>query len=44
MEYMNFNALDHTGSLLDRAGINFQQVRADEAGVVSYGVDSYEES
>ena len=42
MEYMNFNALDHAGNLLDEAGINFQQVRADEAGVVSYGVDSYE--
>lgn len=42
MEYMNFNALDNVGDLLDEAGINFQQVRADEAGVVSYGVDSYE--
>lgn len=37
MEYMNFNALDNAGSLLDEAGFNFQQVRADEAGVVSYG-------
>lgn len=42
MEYMNFNALDNVGDLLDEAGINFQQVRADQAGVVSYGVDSYE--
>lgn len=42
MEYMNFNALDNAGSLLEEAGINFQQVRADEAGVISYGVDSYE--
>lgn len=41
-EYMNFNALDSAGSLLDEAGINFQQVRADAAGVVSYGIDSYE--
>lgn len=42
MEYMNFNALDNMGTLLDEAGINFKQVRADEAGIVSYGVDSYE--
>lgn len=42
MEYMNFNALDNLDGLMDQAGINFQQVKADKAGIVSYGVDSYE--
>ena len=42
VEYTNFNALDNVGDLLDEAGINFQQVRADEAGVISYGIDSFE--
>lgn len=42
MEYMNFNALDNLGGLTDQAGVNFEQVTADHAGIVSYGVDSYE--
>ncbi len=42
MEYMNFNALDNLGAQMDQAGINFEQVKADRAGIVSYGVDSYE--
>ena len=42
MEYMNFNALDNLGSKMDEAGISFEQVKADKAGIVSYGVDSYE--
>ncbi|MBE7721756.1 MAG: hypothetical protein E7243_19935 [Lacrimispora celerecrescens] len=42
MEYMNFNALDNLGDRMDQAGINFEQVKADKAGIVSYGVDSYE--
>lgn len=42
MEYMNFNALDNLERVGDQAGINFQQVTADQAGIVSYGVDSYE--
>ncbi len=42
MEYMNFNALDNLGGLKEQAGINFEQITADQAGIVSYGVDSYE--
>lgn len=42
MEYMNFNALDNLGGLMEQDGINFQQITADCAGIVSYGVDSYE--
>ncbi len=42
MEYMNLNALDNLGSMMDEAGISFEQVKADQAGIVSYGVDSYE--
>lgn len=43
MEYVNFNALDHIGGLMEQEGMNFQQVTADEAGIVSYGADSYEQ-
>lgn len=42
MEYMNFNALDDLGDKMDKAGVNFQQIKSDQAGIVSYGVDSYE--
>lgn len=42
LEYANFNALDNIESLMSQRGINFQQVSADQAGVVSYSVDSYE--
>lgn len=42
MEYMNFNALDNLGELKSQAGVNFEQVKSDGAGIVSYGVDSYE--
>ena len=42
MEYMNFNALDNLGDQMDKADISFEQVKADQAGIVSYGVDSYE--
>lgn len=43
MEYVNLNALDNIDSMLKEAGINFQQVTADQAGVISYVVDSYED-
>lgn len=42
MEYMNFNALDNLENKMDEAGISFEQVKADQAGIISYGVDSYE--
>lgn len=42
MEYMNLSALNNLEDLTAKAGINFQQVTADKAGVISYGLDSYE--
>ena len=43
LEYANFNALDNLDAMMQQDGINFHQVRADQAGVVSYGIDSYED-
>lgn len=43
MEYGNFNALDGLDDMIAQAGVNFQQVQADEAGVISYAIDSYED-
>lgn len=43
LEYGNFNALDNLDAMMAADGINFQQVRADEAGVISYRIDSYED-
>lgn len=42
MEYMNFNALDDMEDQLKKAGINFEQVKSQEAGVISYGIDQFE--
>lgn len=42
LEYMNFNSLDNLGDQMNKAGVNFQQVKTDQAGIVSYGIDSYE--
>ncbi|MDO4328208.1 MAG: HlyD family efflux transporter periplasmic adaptor subunit [Lachnospiraceae bacterium] len=43
LEYANFNALDNLDAMMGQAGVNFQQVRADQAGVISYAIDSYED-
>lgn len=43
LEYANFNALDNLDAMMEQAGVNFQQVRADQAGVISYAIDSYED-
>ncbi len=43
LEYGNFHALDSLEELIAQAGANFQQVRADEAGVISYAIDTYED-
>ena len=43
LEYINFNTMDSLDGLLEEAGANFQQVRADKAGVISYVIDGYEE-
>lgn len=42
MEYMNFNALNSADDLMEQSGSNFQQVTADKAGIISYGVDGFE--
>ena len=43
LEYANFNAMDSLQTMMDQAGVNFQQVTADQAGIVSYAIDSYED-
>ena len=43
LEYINFNTMDSLDGLLEEAGANFQQVRAEKAGVISYVIDGYEE-
>lgn len=42
LEYTSFNALGNLDALMEQAGVNFYQVRSDQAGVISYAVDSYE--
>lgn len=42
LEYMNFNSLDNLDGQMEKAGVNFQQVKSNQAGIVSYGIDSYE--
>lgn len=41
-EYMNFNALDNLDELLREQGISYKQIYAEQAGIVSYAIDSYE--
>ena len=43
LEYANFNAMDSLQTMMDQAGVNFQQVTADQARIVSYAIDSYED-
>lgn len=43
LEYANFNTLDNLDELMAREGVNFHQVVSDQAGIVSYAVDSYED-
>ena len=42
MEYINLSTIESLDGLLDEAGGNFQQVKADKAGVISYVIDGYE--
>lgn len=42
IEYVNFNTLDNLEAAMSDKGINFQQVKTDQSGVVSYSIDSYE--
>ncbi len=41
-EYMNFNALGDMDALLQEQGISYQQIFSQQAGIVSYAIDSYE--
>lgn len=42
MEYSSFSALDQLDKISQDSSLVFEQVRSDTAGVVSYGIDSYE--
>lgn len=42
MEYVNFNTLDNLQQVIESMGLNFVQLKAPKAGVVSYAIDSYE--
>lgn len=44
LEYVNFNALDNLDNMMQQTGVSFQQVRADQAGIVSYAIDSFKTS
>lgn len=41
-ELVNFNALGDIDAELQAQGINFQQIYTDQAGIISYAIDSYE--
>ena len=42
LEYVNVDTLKNLDSVIAEMGANFEQVRADESGIVSYSVDSME--
>lgn len=39
-EYMNFNALGNLDEILKEQGISYQQIYSEQAGIVSYALDS----
>lgn len=41
-ELVNFNALEDLDAELQARGINFKQIYSDQAGIISYAIDSYE--
>lgn len=41
-ENMNFNAGDNMDALLKEKGISYEQIYSDQAGTISYAIDSYE--
>lgn len=41
-ELVNFNALEDLDSELQTRGINFKQIYSEQAGIISYAIDSYE--
>ena len=42
LEYVNVDALKNLDSVIAEMGVSFEQVRADESGIVSYSIDSME--
>ena len=42
LEYVSTDTLKNLDSVIAEMGINFEQVRADESGIVSYAIDSME--
>lgn len=43
LEYANVDTLKNLDSVVDELGVNFEQIRADDAGIVSYSIDGLEE-
>ena len=39
LEYVNIDTLKNLDSMIEELGVNFEQVRSDRAGIVSYTVD-----
>lgn len=42
LEYVNVDTLKNLDSVIDEMGVNFEQIRSDDAGIVSYSVDGLE--
>jgi len=42
LEYVNVDTLKNLDSVIAEMGVSFEQVRADESGIVSYSIDSME--
>lgn len=42
LEYVNVDTLKNLDSAIDEIGINFEQIRSDDAGIISYCVDGME--
>ena len=42
LEYVNVDTLKNLDSVIDEMGVNFEQIRSDDAGIVSYCVDGLE--
>ena len=42
LEYVSLDTLKNLDSVIEEMGVNFEQIRADDAGIVSYSVDEME--
>ena len=43
LEYVNIDTLKNLDSVIETLGVNFEQIRSDDAGIVSYNVDDMED-